>query len=98
MPIPIKEIADNLTEERCVLLLGPNTAVNTQGEPMQDALLAHLEAEGYPVGEDIDGLCRCDEATASGCTRRSRPTTGRTRLPAICTSSWRKSPRTSSSR
>lgn len=63
MPISIAEIAENLAEARCVLLLGPNVATNNAGEPIQTALLTHLVAQDLKVSEDIDGLYRCDEAT-----------------------------------
>ncbi len=63
MAIPIDEIAENLAEERCVILLGPNVGTNRAGEPIQTALLAHLIDQRLQVSEDVDGLYRCDEAT-----------------------------------
>ena len=63
MAIPIREIAENLDEGRCVLLLGPDVGTNRAGEPIQSALLAHLIDQQLQVAEDVDGLYRCDEAT-----------------------------------
>jgi Effector-associated domain 11/SIR2-like domain len=63
MAISIDEIADNIAEARCVILLGPNVGANNAGEPIQTALLTHLVDQGLKVSEDVDGLYRCDEAT-----------------------------------
>lgn len=63
MAISIAEIAENIAEARCVLLLGPNVGTNSAGEPVQTALLTHLRREGVEIAEDVDGLYNCDEAT-----------------------------------